>query len=221
MYVAFATKFGGVMNIFTGIEETDLNALTNCLQAVKKTYMKDEIIFDTGDKITAVAYVLDGLVQLSKDDYDGNKVIIGNISATETFGESMVCAGIKKSLVSAKALENTQILFLDFSRILSICSNNCKFHKQLIENMIKIISFTNINLQDRIELLSKKSLRERILYMLFKEKQKSDKIVFEIPYSREQMAEFICADRSALSRELSNMKAENIIDYQKNIFKII
>lgn len=209
------------MNIFDGIDTESLKLLTNCLQAVEKTYKKEEIIFDIGDEITAVAYIIEGAVQLSKDDYEGGKVILEHISEGEIFAQSMVCAGVEKSSVCAIAIEDTRILFMDFKRILSICSNSCPFHKRLVENIIKNISLKNMMLQERIELLAKKTLRERILYMLLKEKRKTGKNIFEIPYSREQMAQYLAADRSALSRELSNMKCEKIIDFHKNSFKLL
>ncbi|MDD3593481.1 MAG: Crp/Fnr family transcriptional regulator [Candidatus Gastranaerophilales bacterium] len=208
------------MNIFDGIDEKDFEALTCCIQAVKKAYKKDEIIFNAGDKITSVCYVAEGKVQLVKDGYDGNKIIITNTVKGETFAEAFIFAEKEKSSICAIAMEDTQILFLNCKKILSICSNSCRFHKTLLENIVKIIATRNILLQERIELLSKKTLRDRILYMLFKEKTKHKTNIFEITYSREQMAEYIGADRSALSRELSKMKQEKILDYHKNSFKL-
>ncbi len=208
------------MSIFEGIEESQKDALFSCLQSVKKSYLKGEIIIDSGEKITSVGYVLDGNIQISKDDFSGNKVIIGRASKGETFAEAFVCAGIEKSKISIEALEDSQILFLDFKRILNVCSNSCPFHKKLIENIIKVIAQKNLFLQERIELLSKKTLRERIFYLLNKEKAKCGESIFEIPYSREQMAEFLGADRSALSRELSAMQKAGLIDFHKNSFKV-
>ncbi len=206
------------MHIFSGIDSTDLNNLLNCLQAVKKTYEKNEIIFDVKDKITSVCLILEGKVQLSQDDYEGNKIIISNLSKDETFGEAFVCAGIKESSICATAIEHTEILFLNLERIMSICSNSCPFHRRLLENIIKIIAAKNIFLQERIEALSKKTLRERVLNFLHKNKPGAE--IFEIPFSREQLAQYLGADRSALSRELSKMKKEKIIDYHKNSFKL-
>lgn len=209
------------LNIFNRISDIEIKQLTECLQAVQKTYKKGEIIVDICDTITSVGYVLDGSVQLMKDDYEGNKIILGNIFKGDTFAEAMVCAGIEESLVRVEALEDTKILFLDYNRIISSCHKNCQFHKKLLDNIIKTISHKNVILQEKIELLSKKTLKERILYMLYKEKNKNKNKneIFEIPYSREEMAEFIGADRSALSRELSKLKDEKVIDYHKNMFK--
>lgn len=209
------------MKIFDGIDEKELDSMLNCLQSVKKTYFKGENVFDIGDRITAVVCVLEGSVQLIKDDYEGNRIIISNVGKGEIFAEAFICAGVEKSKICAKTLEDTQVLFLNFKRILSICPTSCSFHKKLVENLVKIIALKNIELQGRLELLSKKTLKERILYLLYKEKAKTESVVFEIPYSREQMAEYIGANRSALSRELSKMQEQKMISYHKNSFRLI
>lgn len=209
------------MNIFDGIDEGKKEILKSCLHTVKKTYAKNEVIFSYGDKITSICYIIKGSVQLSKDDYNGNKIIAAKVFSGESFAEAFVCSGIKHSKINAKAIEETEILFLDFQKVLSVCSNTCPFHKKLIENLIKIVAKKNLFLQERVELLGKKTLRERIMHFLNKEKEKQHVEIFDISYSRDEFAEYIGADRSALSRELSKMKKQNLIDYHKNSFKII
>ncbi len=207
------------MNLFENIEKEDFNKLMTCLKAVKKSYQKDEVIFDEHSKITSLCYILSGNVQLSKTDYLGNILIIGNLTIKETFGETIICAKEDTARISVKTLSDSEILFIDIKRILSICTNSCPFHRQLIENVIKILAEKNVKLHNKIELLATKNLRERILKVLYANKTNDG--VFEIPYSREEMANLIGADRSALSRELSKMKNEKLIDYHKNSFKII
>lgn len=210
------------MNIFDGIDEGKKEILKSCLRTVKKTYAKNEIIFSYGDRITSICYIIKGAVQLSKDDYyKGNKIIVAKIQGGESFAEAFVCAEIEHSKIEAKALEETEILFLDFKKVLSVCSNACPFHKKLIENLIKVVAKKNLFLRERVELLGKKTLREKIMHFLNKEKEKQHAEIFDIPYSRDEFAEYIGADRSALSRELSKMKKQNLIDYHKNSFKII
>ena len=207
------------MNIFENISKQEKNELQKCLQAVLKSYKKDEIIFNADEKVSCIYYVQEGAVELIKDDLNGNEIIIGRIFENETFAESFVCTQTP-SMVCAKALTDTKILMLNFNRILNICSNSCPFHKKLLKNLLKIIAFKNIHLQTRLELLSKKTLRERILCLLSQYKKSTDSEIFEIPYSREKMAQFLGANRSALSRELSKLKNENLIDYHFNSFKI-
>lgn len=207
------------MDIFDGIEEHQKTSLLNCLQAVEKSYKKGEMIFDINQKLTSALYILDGRVQLLKDDYDERKVIISQIHTNQTFAISLAYSETPSN-VTAYALEDTRIVYLNLKRVMTVCSNACPFHQRLIQNIIKIISEKNIILQERIELLSKKTLRERILSFLYKEKNRLKSDIFEISYSREQMAHYLGADRSALSRELSKMKRENIIDFHKNSFRL-
>lgn len=206
--------------LFDGISEENLASLKTCLNAVKKTYLKGEIIYNYGDTLTSVGYILSGKVQIIKDDYENNKIIISEQKENETFAESLVCSGLKESNIIVVASVDTEVLFIDFKRILSVCNNSCQFHKQLIENVIRIIAKKNVFLNTRIELLTKQSLREKIKMYLGYQKQNSNKDIFEIPFSREEMASFLGVNRSALSRELSKMKEENIIDFHKNSFKL-
>lgn len=191
--------------------------MLTCLQAVKKTYSKGELIFDEGDKITSVALILEGQVQLVKDDLEGGDVIVAQMGEKETFAEAFICAGLYESPVSAYAVTDVKILFINFDRILKICQNSCPFHKKLIENIIRMIAQKNLNLNLRVELLSKKTIRERILFYLNQESKGRKE--FTIPFSRERMAQYLAVDRSALSRELSKLREEKVIDFEKNCFR--
>ena len=113
-----------------------------------------------------------------------------------------------------------KFFFLNFNNILNICPQNCIFHKKILENLIKIIAQKNLFLQDRLEMFSHKTLKERILYLLTKYRPAKDSGVFEIPYTREQMAQYLGVNRSALSRELSKLKSERLLDFHKNSFKL-
>src|SRR5574344_223422 len=209
------------MNIFDSINENEKKSLLNCLRAVKKTYLKDEIIFDYANEIKTVGYVVTGKIHLLKDDYDGKKLIIAEIKQGETFGESIVCTDMVANSTVAVAKEKSEILFLDIKRILSVCQNSCPFHKKLVENILKIVAQKNMYLQKRIELLGKRTLSEKILEFLHDIKAEQKTAIFEIPYTREQMADYLGADRSALSRELSKLKQAGMIDYHKNSFNLL
>lgn len=209
-----------IMDIFDRITQQEKHQLFKYLQAGTKTFSKGEIIFDIGDKVTSVGYVEYGRVELRKNDFEGNEIIVARVTKNETFAETFACTKVK-SKVCATAIEETKVLFLNFNRILSVCTNSCPFHRKLLENLINVIATKNLLLQDRIELLSKKTLRERIFSLLLRQKQICGTDIFEIPYSREQMAQFLGANRSALSRELTRLKNENLIDFHQNLFRIV
>ena len=206
------------MNIFDNISESEKHLLYKCVKAVLQRYKKGEIVFYADENIDSICYVIEGNIELTKNDYDGNEILLTRIGKGETFAETFVCAGTK-SIVQAKSIDDTKILFLNFRNILNICPQNCIFHKKLLENLISIIAQKNLFLQDRLEMFSHKTLKERILYLLTKYKS-ADNSVFEIPYTREQMAKYLGVNRSALSRELSKMKSEKLLDFHKNYFKL-
>ena len=206
------------MNIFDNISESEKHLLYKCVKAVLKHYKKGEIVFCADENIDSICYVIEGNIELTKNEYDGNEILLTRIGKGETFAETFVCAGTK-SIVQAKSIDDTKILFLNFNNILNICSQNCIFHKKLLENLISIIAQKNLILQDRLEMFSHKTLKERIFYLLTKYKS-ADNSVFEIPYTREQMAKYLGVNRSALSRELSKLKSEKLLDFHKNSFKL-
>ena len=218
--VAIATKnIRWAMNIFDNISESEKHLLYKCVKAVLKNYKKGELVFSVDENIDSIVYVIEGNIELTKNDYNGNEIILTRLGNEEIFAETFVCAGAK-SIVQAKAIDNTKVLFLNFNNILNICPQNCIFHKKLLENLIKIIAQKNLFLQDRLEMFSHKTLKERIIYLLTKYKSAKDNSVFEIPYSREQMAQYLGVNRSALSKELAKLKSEKILDFHRNSFKL-
>lgn len=207
--------------LFDGIEEKDKQTLFRCFNAVKKSFFKDEIILEPEQEIDSVIYVSNGCIKIIKDDFDGNKIIIDTIKKGETFAEAVVCSGIKKCQNFVYAQTDATLYFINIEKILNPCTEACLFHKKLLQNLVKSISEKNLFLNQRIELLTKKSLRERILIYLDKYKQKNNNKIFEIPHSREEMAQYLGVNRSALSRELCIMKAQKLIDFHKNSFSIL
>lgn len=205
--------------LFDHISEKDFSAMLACLSAFHKTYSKKEVILNQGDKISSVGIVLKGTITISKTDYDGNEVMIGVVSEGEMFGEIFACAEIFRSPVSVRSAIESTILFLDYGKIITTCSSSCVFHRQLIANMLKVVANKGLYLNRRIDVISKKTLRDKILTYFQYESMGLKK--FTIAMNREEMARFLCADRSALSNELSKMQKEGLIQYAKNTFEFI
>ena len=139
----------------------------------------------------------------------------------EVFGETFACGEDAISMVTFAAAERTQVLFLSFSRVMHTCSHACAFHQTLIENMVRIIARKNRELMRKVEVVSKRSLREKILAYLSIQAQQQGKKTFEIPLGRLEWAQYLCVDRSALTRELAKMQEEGILDYHRNTFKLL
>jgi len=205
--------------LFKDIEAANLENMLSCLGAEIKDVKKDSMILLAGNTPTHVGMVLSGQVYIYREDYDGNRSLIAAVMPGELFAEALCCAGITESPVSIMTDVDSRIMYMSFLRILHTCPNSCSHHTKLLENMLKIIANKNLLLQNRMEIVSIKSVRVKILRFLesFMPKQGKD---ISIPFNRDEMAEFLCVERSALSHELMRMKQDGLIEYRKNRFLI-
>jgi CRP-like cAMP-binding protein len=191
----------------------------DCLSARKKFYQKGEIILLSGNTVNFVGLVLSGSVQIIKDDDDGRVNIIAELGASELFGETFACAGIDHSPVTVIAAENSEILLMNYRKIITTCKSSCSFHAKLIENMLNLIARKNLMLNQKIEVLSHRSTREKLLCFFNLHRGAAKR--FTIPFNREELAQYICVDRSAMSAELSRMRDEGLIKFDKNDFEML
>lgn len=204
----------------TGIEEKDLHTLLKCLSATQKHYDKNEFVFSAGDTITTIGIVLCGSVHIIQEDFWGNRTILSEIERGHLFGEAFSCAGKEKIPVSVVASTPTDIMMIDYRKIITTCSSSCVFHTNLIKNMIRILASKNVMLTQKIEFLTQRSTRDKLLAYLSAQAQKLGKSKFEIPFNRQELADYLSVDRSAMSNELSKMRDEGILIYEKNRFEL-
>lgn len=206
--------------IFEGIMPMDLETMLGCIGYHIGSYKKGEIIAFEAENIRHVGVVLTGAVDMVKEDLWGNRTMLMRMRKDELFGETFVCGAVNTSVVTFAVSEDAQILFLPFDRVMNSCTNTCVFHHQIIENMVRVIAMKNLELMRKVEVVSKKNLREKILAYLSLQAQLHESRYFEIPLGRIELADYLCADRSALTRELSKMRDEGLIDYDKNMFRV-
>ena len=213
-------KYAQMQNVklFAGIRPEDMDGMLGCIGHYVRDYEKGAVIAFEADIIHHVGVVLKGSVDMVKEDLWGNRTMLVRSPAGEVFGETFACGEEASSLVTFVAAEDTRVLFLSFCRVMHTCSNACVFHQKLVENMVRVIAAKNRELMRKVEVVSKKTLREKILAYLSAYGGDGS---FTIPLGRVEWAEYLCADRSALTRELAKMKEEGIIDYQKNTFQIL
>lgn len=207
--------------IFNGICEEDLPAMLNCLGSFQKNYQKDEIILLESNEVRSVGIILSGIVHMVKEDSEGYQTLLVAMKDGELFGESFSCGSHLDAYVSFFATAPCTVLFLPFHKIIHSCKMSCTFHHRLIENMVQLIGDKNVQLMHKIEVISKKTLREKILTYLQQQALDQDSRQFTIPLSRLELAKYLCADRSALTRELSYMQKDGLISYEKNTFQLL
>ena len=207
--------------LFDGIREEDIQGMLICLGGCIKKYNKDEFIIMKDENVNIVGIVLDGSVRMIREDLWGNRVTIVSMGENELFGETFSCRKDGNATVSFVAGTATTILTVQFRKVMNSCSNSCAFHHRLIENMVTLIAEKNVILMDKVDILSKKTIREKISTYLIQQSMKNESKYFDIPLGRVQLAEFLNVDRSSLTRELNNMRDEGLIDFDRNSFHML
>jgi CRP-like cAMP-binding protein len=206
--------------IFQNIADNDIRKLLPCLKASVKKFKKNQIIFHQGDFIEKVGIILYGELKIEKIDFWGNSSILKILTNYEMFGEIYA---FEKQPLEVSIISNTdsEILFINFNKIISPCESACTFHTQLIINLLKIFANKTAAMNKKIEILSKRSIEDKLLTYLKSISLKTKNNEFSIPYNRQELADFLGVNRSALSKELIRLEKDGIIKYHKNNFKLI
>jgi CRP-like cAMP-binding protein len=207
--------------LFQGISEGELVSLVKCLGCTFRFYGKGEIVYLAGDFVREIGVVMSGRVHIIKDDAWGNSNIIAEISEGEMFAESVVCGGVGVLPVTVVAAADTEVMFADFQRVIAACSSACVFHTLLIRNMIGVFARRNIMLTGKIEHITKRTTREKLLSYLSEQSRLHGSGGFDIPFDRQELADYLSVERSALSAEMSRLKADGIINYRKSHFELL
>jgi len=207
--------------MFRDISLTDCRTLMNCLGCREKTYQKDQIIAATENSSRQIGIVISGCIHIIKEDIWGRRTFLTYTGDDGIFGEMLMGENLSERGILFKAAEPTTILIIPADRILHPCRNSCPFHHKLSRNLFDLLSRRNAALTEKIEITSKSSLREKVLAYLSLEAQKTGSMKVTIPLSRSEMADYLCTNRSALSRELANMKKDGILNYDLRTFRLL
>jgi len=207
--------------LFAGIDDADLKALLHCLMATRHSYKKNEFVFSAGDAAGSVGIVLSGGVHILQEDYWGNRAILAHVGSKGLFGEAFAFAEADRLPVSVIVVEKTEVLLVDCKRMLTTCSSSCVFHTTLIKNMLKLLAEKNMMLTQKMQLITHRTTRERLMAYLSAQALLSEKSRFTIPFNRQQLADFLAVERSAMSAELSRMQADGLIYTNKSEFELL
>ena len=207
--------------LFAGIAPQDRMTMLGCIGYHITAYSKGDIIALENEKIHYVGIVLSGVVDMVKEDLWGNKTLLVRARQNDLFGETFACGSDNLSVVTFVAAEAARVLFIPFCKAMHNCANGCDFHHKLTENMVRSIADKNRDLMRKLEIVSKRTTREKLLTYLSLQAQLQNTRYFEIPLGRIELAEYLCVDRSAMTRELVKMKDEGLIDFDRNCFKML
>ena len=207
--------------MFDGIQPEERKAMLGCIGYHIGRFRKGDIVAFEAENIQHIGIVLSGAVDMIKEDLWGNKTMLVRSRRNEIFGETFACGSDNLSVVTFLVSEDADVLFLPFNRVMHSCTMACQFHHRLIENMVHIIADKNRDLMRKVEVVSKRTIREKLLAYLSIQAQIQESRYFEIPLGRIELAEYLCVDRSALTRELTKMKEDGLIDYDRNCFRML
>jgi CRP-like cAMP-binding protein len=207
--------------LFHGIDENDLEGMLACLNVMVRHYRKNDIILMAGSKATSVGVMVEGTAQITREDAEGNRAILSELVKGDIFAEAYAAAARDDIPITVIATSDCSIVWVPFSKVVVQCSFSCQFHQQLIQNMMKIIAEKSIAMNEKMRILSCKTTKEKLLTYLHDYSEKMGKTKFKIPFSRNELADFLSVDRSAMSRELGKLRDEGYLNFNRNEFELL
>ena len=206
--------------LFFGISEDEILEMLTCLDAKKASYKKSEFILRSGDSTEAIGLMLSGSVLIIQDDIWGNRNILSKIGPGQTFAAAFAFAPRAVLNVTVAAETDVTVMFLNVKRVLNICSSACTHHGRIVRNLLGELAQKNLRSGEKLTHMGQRSTRAKLMSYFSSEVQRSGGYEFDIPFSRQQLADYLAVERSGLSNELCKMRDEGLIEFNKNHFKL-
>ena len=206
--------------LFSGVGDDDILSMLSCLNASVREYGKGQVAFRQGDTLRELMILAEGRLHIQREDYWGNLNLLNEIRPGEMFGEAYIVPNSGPLLNDVVAAEDSAALFFDMDRILTVCPSACPFHTRIVKNVFYTISDKNRRLVQKLSYMAQRSTREKLLSYLSDEAKRQSSSFFTIPFNRQQLADFLSVDRSAMSNELGKLRNEGLLDFHKNEFTL-
>ncbi len=207
--------------LFGGVGSEEAVAMLGCLRAVRRAYDAGEMVMREGDRGGTMGLVLSGQVTVEKVDAWGGRSIIATAGPGETFAEAIACTGAARMPMGVVAIQPSVVLLLNVDHVLTMCQNTCVFHMSLVRNLLGSVARRSTELQRKVDAITPRTIRKRILAYLDAQAAQVGSRRFTVALNRQQIADYLCVDRSALCHELSKMRSEGIIDFDRNDFTLL
>lgn len=208
-------------HLFRNISQQDLDAMLHCMQAEIRTFEKGTLIYHTGDCTDSLGILLSGKLVISLEDLWGNRNILSTVLPGQTFADSYACCPQIPMTVNVSADLHSNVLFLKIAKVMTICSSACSHHHAIIRNLLSEIAMKNLSVSEKLIHVGQRSTRAKLLSFLSMEMRKKRCRTFDIPFNRQQLADYLTVDRSGLSIELGKLQKEGILTFHKNRFEIL
>ena len=204
--------------LFSGISEEEVTAMLSCLNAEERSFPKEAFVLRAGDTAGLIGLVLSGSVLVIQEDIWGNRNILSKAGPGQTFAAAFACAPGSVLNVSVVAETPVTALFLDVKRILTVCPSACAHHSRIIRNLLGELAEKNLRFGEKLTHMGQRTTRSKLMSYLSAEAQRRGAVEFDIPFSRQQLADFLGVERSGLSLELGKMKQDGLLDFHKSHF---
>lgn len=208
-------------SLFAGISQEELESLLGCLGGSVKEFTKGAPVFLEGEPAGFIGLVLEGAVQIVRDDFYGNRTLLSYAEPGDIFAEAYACAGTEHMPVSAYAVQKSKVLWMECRKMLTVCSNACRFHNALVKNLLQVVAKKNLTLSRKIQFMSQKTTREKLMAYLLDQAKQKDSAEFTIPLDRQALADFLGVERSAMSAELGKLRASGILESKGSQFRLL
>ena len=204
--------------LFSGVTETELTAVLACLDVKKTDFPKEAYLMHIGDTAEAIGLVLSGSVLVIQEDIWGNRNILSKAGPGQTFAAAFACAPGSRLNVSVVAEAPVTAMFLNVKRILTVCPSACTHHSRIIRNLLGELAGKNLRFSEKLTHMGQRTTRAKLMSYFSAEAQRLGKYEFDIPFSRQQLADYLGVERSGLSLELGKMRGEGLLDFHKSHF---
>ena len=208
-------------SLFYGMAEEDIGAVLECLHGAIQTFDKGSYLLRGGEQTEVFGILLSGRALIVQEDYWGNRNIVANITPGQLFAESFACSPGARLGVSVAAEEAGAVLWLQASRIFAPCAKSCSHHSQVIRNLVRDLSEKNLRFSEKLTHMGQRSTRDKLLSYLSAEARRHNSSDFSIPFSRQQLSDYLSVDRSGLSVQLGQLQKEGLLRFHKNHFTLL
>lgn len=204
--------------LFSGISAEEASAMLSCLQAEKKDFPKEAFLLHAGDTAESIGLILSGSILVIQEDIWGNRNILSKAGPGQTFAAAYACAPGSVLNVNVFAETPVTALFLNVKRILNVCPSACTHHSRIIRNLLSDLAEKNLRFSEKLTHMGQRTTRAKLMSYFSAEAQRLGKYEFDIPFSRQQLADYLGVERSGLSLELGKMRGEGLLDFHKSHF---
>lgn len=207
--------------LFKGVQRDDISGILKCFEVKIKEYRKGETVFLQGDAVNFFGVVLEGSIQIIRNDYYGNRSIVTTAMPSQLFAETFAFTKASSVPLSAWASSDSTIMLINPEKIIGQCSRACSFHSRIISNLIKVMAYKNLEINKKLEIVSKRTTRDKLMTYLFLTSQELGIKSFTVPFNRQELADYLEVDRSGLSAEISKLKKDGKLLCRRSEFTIL